>query len=288
MTKSLLAISIIFTTVHVGVANAQNGEALFKAKCAACHTATKARLVGPGLADIDDKRSDEWLISFVKSSQAMIKSGDADAVAVFNEYNKSVMPDQPLSDAEVLAIIDFLDSGESVPPANGTAGQEVEPPSEPEGPPTEQAVAKGKRLFTGVDRFANGGPSCISCHHVEEEGVIASGSLAIDLSQAQTKLTSAGLVGIIEGVPFPAMKEAYREKKISKQEAKYVSAFLWSVSQKTKGKKVSDDMTSKFFAVGLLGSLLLMGVLPLIGYRRKKESVNKRIYDRQTRSIGMN
>jgi hypothetical protein len=39
--------------------------------------------MGPDLIGINQKRSEEWLISFIKSSQTMIKSGDADAVSFF-------------------------------------------------------------------------------------------------------------------------------------------------------------------------------------------------------------
>ena len=75
------------------IANANEGEQLYKATCAACHTIGKGRLVGPDLQNIKEKRSQEWLLSFIKSSASMVNSGDADAKAIFEEYNKLLMPD---------------------------------------------------------------------------------------------------------------------------------------------------------------------------------------------------
>ena len=63
-------------------ANGQDGEAIYKQNCSACHKLGQ-RLMGPDLIGINQKRSEEWLISFIKSSQTMIKSGDADAVSFF-------------------------------------------------------------------------------------------------------------------------------------------------------------------------------------------------------------
>ncbi len=65
--------------------NANEGQDLFKLTCAACHTVGKGKLVGPDLQNISEKRSQDWLVSFIKSSGTMIKSGDADAVAIFEE-----------------------------------------------------------------------------------------------------------------------------------------------------------------------------------------------------------
>ena len=70
----------IFTVFSV---DAQDGKALFTAKCAACHTVTTTRLVGPGLAGINEKRTQKWLLSLIKDSQAFIKTGDKDANAIF-------------------------------------------------------------------------------------------------------------------------------------------------------------------------------------------------------------
>ncbi len=63
---------------------AQNGENLFKTTCSACHTIGKGILIGPDLANVHMRREKQWIFSFIKSSQSVIKQGDATAVALFN------------------------------------------------------------------------------------------------------------------------------------------------------------------------------------------------------------
>ncbi|MCX2738941.1 c-type cytochrome [Pontibacter sp. M82] len=107
------------------------GEALFKNNCAVCHSAGSDVIVGPGLQGVTDKRSESWLISWIKNSQALIQSGDADAIAVYNEYNKQAMPSFAFSDDEVKSILAYIESGQGVAtaPAAGvpgaTAGENV-------------------------------------------------------------------------------------------------------------------------------------------------------------------
>lgn len=86
----------------------EQGKSLFQQRCAACHAIGK-QLVGPNLAGVDQLRSEEWIINFVRSSQAVIKSGDTAATALFAEFNNTVMPDHPdLSEADIKSIIAYI------------------------------------------------------------------------------------------------------------------------------------------------------------------------------------
>ena len=92
----------------------QAGKKLFNANCAACHKLNK-RAVGPALRGISSKYDREWLYSWIKNSTAMIKSGDAQAVAIYEEYNGSVMTSFPqFSNDDIDNIIAYTDY---VPPA---------------------------------------------------------------------------------------------------------------------------------------------------------------------------
>lgn len=70
----------------------EEGKTIFAARCASCHNVNKV-LTGPALAGVHERRSIDWIVSFVKSSQSMVKSGDKDAVAIFEQFNKIPMPD---------------------------------------------------------------------------------------------------------------------------------------------------------------------------------------------------
>ena len=53
------------------------------------------------------------LSSFIKSSTAMIKEGDAKAVAISKEYNNLLMPDNNYTDAQISSILDYIEQGGS-------------------------------------------------------------------------------------------------------------------------------------------------------------------------------
>lgn len=84
------------------------GEKLFKANCAACHSIGTNKVVGPGLQGVNDKYSQEWLVKWITNSGELIASGDADAVAIFEEYNKVPMPPQPVSPEEINSILAYI------------------------------------------------------------------------------------------------------------------------------------------------------------------------------------
>tara|TARA_B100001287_G_C22673496_1_gene526470 strand:+ start:447 stop:1607 length:1161 start_codon:yes stop_codon:yes gene_type:complete len=90
--------------------NVENGEKIYKQNCTACHLMTKARLVGPGLEGVTEKYEKEWLIKWIRNSQALIQSGDERAIAIFEEYDKSVMPGFDFSDEEFSDLLAYLES----------------------------------------------------------------------------------------------------------------------------------------------------------------------------------
>ncbi|MBT8261615.1 MAG: c-type cytochrome [Bacteroidia bacterium] len=90
-----------------GEGDAAAGKTLFNANCAACHKLYK-KGVGPALFGVGDKYDKEWLYSWIRNSQELIKSGDAKAIAIYEEYNQSVMTAFPaLSDEDIDNIIAY-------------------------------------------------------------------------------------------------------------------------------------------------------------------------------------
>jgi cytochrome c oxidase cbb3-type subunit 3 len=49
-------------------------------------------VVGPALKDLHKRRDIKWVKSFVKNSTKVIESGDKDAKALFEKFNKTQMP----------------------------------------------------------------------------------------------------------------------------------------------------------------------------------------------------
>ena len=123
-----IALFLFFASFSLGAqeADVQAGKKLFNANCAACHKLNK-KAVGPALKGVSAKYDREWLYSWIKNSAAMIKDGDPQAVAVWEEYNKVAMNAFPLlSNTDIDNILAYTDY---TPPAVvATAG-------------TQQAVA---------------------------------------------------------------------------------------------------------------------------------------------------
>ena len=99
------------------------GKKLFNANCAACHKLNK-KAVGPALKGVSSKYDREWLYTWIKNSAAMIKSGDAQAVAIWEEYNKTAMTAFPqLSNADIDNILAYTDyTPPPPPPTTAVAG----------------------------------------------------------------------------------------------------------------------------------------------------------------------
>ncbi len=118
--------TILFFLVSGNSTSAQDiaaGEGNFKQTCAACHSIGKGRLVGPDLVNVDQRRPEDWIIKFIKSSQTVVKGGDKYADSLFQAFNKVVMPDQPtLSDEQIKGIISYI-KVKSSSPATDTAQQ---------------------------------------------------------------------------------------------------------------------------------------------------------------------
>ena len=104
---TLFLVTISFCAVALAQ-NAETGKAIFTQNCTSCHAVGK-QVVGPDLMNIDQQRSQQWIINFVHSSQTVIKSGDTAAVRLYGEFNKTLMPDHPhLKDQDILDIIAYI------------------------------------------------------------------------------------------------------------------------------------------------------------------------------------
>lgn len=148
--------------------------------------------------------------------------------------------------------------------------------------------AIGEKLFVGLIRLENKGPSCNSCHHVNNDNVMAGGSLAKDLSREYTFLGGAisgelAIEAFLSGTPFPAMKNAYGRKPLTKDEMANLAAFLRQADQ-THAEHKQKNYGKTLLYSGVFGAAILMGVFPMLWRKRKRGSVNNEIYDRQISS----
>lgn len=101
------------------------GRKLYKALCASCHKLDK-KLIGPALGGVEERRENDWLKKWIKNNAELRASGDKDAIAIFEEYNGSVMSAFPqLSDQNIDDILYYTTVGDPKPAVVASPGGET-------------------------------------------------------------------------------------------------------------------------------------------------------------------
>lgn len=128
-----LANSLVEAQETIDAARQKEGKTLFNNLCVSCHKLNR-KLIGPALGGVEERRENEWLKAWIKNNAALRASGDRDAIAVFNEYNGSVMSAFPqLSDTQIDDILYYTTVGDPKPVlASGAAVAPVSQNQSPE------------------------------------------------------------------------------------------------------------------------------------------------------------
>lgn len=258
------------------------GEQIFQTTCFACHTIGGGRLVGPDLAGVHERRSQEWLERFVASSQSMIKDGDAEAAALFEEFNRVPMPDSFLSEERIRQVLSYIKSQSSNQTADVAAS--VSEQATAVAPASDEDILIGQELFQGNIRLVNGGPACNACHEVRHDAVIGGGILATELTTVFSRMGGAGVTAILGHAPFPVMQAAYQNQSLTEDEVVALVAFL-EYADSEQYNQLPRDYGIGLFVSGSVGAGVLFLLFAVVWRGRKKESVNQAIFDRQVRSI---
>ncbi|MBS1521127.1 MAG: c-type cytochrome [Bacteroidetes bacterium] len=113
--------------------DASKGEAIFKAKCTACHKLDQ-RVIGPALGpQLETETDDKWLTKWIQNNQALIAAKDPKALKIYNEYNQAAMTVfGDLSDGDVANVIayvrtEYKKEKEATPAAGAAVAQETGP-----------------------------------------------------------------------------------------------------------------------------------------------------------------
>ncbi|MGV3586298.1 MAG: c-type cytochrome [Adhaeribacter sp.] len=98
------------------------GKKVFADNCAACHS-LDAQVVGPALKGVTERRKEEWVKNFIKNSSKVIQGGDKEAVALFEQFNKTQMPafEGSLSEEQITSVVAYLANPGEAAPAEAAA-----------------------------------------------------------------------------------------------------------------------------------------------------------------------
>ncbi len=131
-----LVLSLTTSRTSAGVAE---GQVLYEANCARCHKPYQ-RGTGPALYGATERWADTTnLYAWIKNSTAYLKTGDPYAVALWEEYQKSVMPAFPqFEDKDIADILVYIKSWP--PETTTTAGTGAGADQAPSGPSVDPAV----------------------------------------------------------------------------------------------------------------------------------------------------
>lgn len=87
-------------------AMAQEGQAIFQAKCTACHKISE-KFIGPAVQGVTKRRTPEWIMNMILSPDKMIQS-DPIAKQLLIESNLAPMANQHLTEEEARKILEYF------------------------------------------------------------------------------------------------------------------------------------------------------------------------------------
>lgn len=250
------------------------GEQLFQANCAACHTIGKGKLVGPDLKGVAFRRDPTWVAKWIDHPRQVVRSGDSLAVRLDNQYAGNMVA-LGLSPDEIAAIMQYLSY------AQKTARQAVETletgkqaggVTKKEAAAIEGKVVLGRRLFTGERPLANGGPACQACHSYAGLSALGGGTMGPDLTNSYDSLGQ----GVVSWpASQPPMRAIYANRPLTQEEKAHMLAFL----KAGQGRSPQRIWTLLAYAVG--GAGLFFGLMAFIWSDRLRE-VRRPMIERST------
>jgi protein SCO1/2 len=86
----------------------QQGQVLFQKMCAPCHTVGVGDRVGPDLMGVTERRSEDWLVDFIRDPEALRRIGDPQAAELMARFPGARMPSFGLTEVDARDLISFL------------------------------------------------------------------------------------------------------------------------------------------------------------------------------------
>jgi mono/diheme cytochrome c family protein len=133
-------------------------------------------------------------------------------------------------------------------------------------------VENGRDLFMGNHHLKNGGPPCMGCHNVGENGLLGGGAMGPDLTNVSTRRSQAEILGILSNtgpVISPVMRPIFADTPLTAKEQADLLAFLKaSVGQPESDKEL---VVISISLAGFAAALVVIGVV----YRNRLRGVRR-------------
>jgi len=247
---------------------AQDRVADFKANCVSCHTIGGGRLVGPDLKNVAERKEREWLARFIVDPIGIIDSGDPYAIKLRDESRGALMTAvQGMTLQRASNLLDLIEA-ESLLEKSQFVGLQLS-----DRPFTEADVALGREMFIGRKPLVNGGASCVSCHSVNDLGMLGGGKLGPDLNEIYERLNGRkGLATWISAPATPTMQSIFSRHPLEAEEILPLVAFL---ADKAEAPAQSGQAASLIFVLlGITGTVLSLVLFDKI-WRKRLQGVRR-------------
>lgn len=104
--KGIGPVKLVSLETEVNTALSDEGEAIFKLKCSACHKVDK-RYIGPGMQGLFDRRTPEWIMNMILNPTGMVAE-DPIAKQLLIDFNGTPMANQNLTQEEARAVLEYF------------------------------------------------------------------------------------------------------------------------------------------------------------------------------------
>tara|TARA_B100001971_G_scaffold111191_1_gene102173 strand:- start:119638 stop:120051 length:414 start_codon:yes stop_codon:yes gene_type:complete len=112
--KLLIALVCLISSISVF---AWDAKTEFTKNCATCHTIGGGDKIGPDLAGVTERRSEEWLIKYIQYPIGMMQGDEEEegyekpdpiAAALWETYKPQMMAEQALEEDQIKKLLTYL------------------------------------------------------------------------------------------------------------------------------------------------------------------------------------
>ncbi len=136
--------------------------------------------------------------------------------------------------------------------------------AQPAGQPPAGSADAGAKLFSGVTRFANGGPPCASCHTAAGIPFPNGGTLGPDLTTASARFGPEAMQMFVSTLFFPTMNPVFQGRLLTPAEQSDLLAFF----DRSSRSGPPSDVGWIFTVSGAVGAVALFVITGLTWRRR--------------------
>jgi cytochrome c oxidase cbb3-type subunit 3 len=229
-----------------------SGSTIFKAQCVVCHADDGGGGIGPNLTDTywlhgGSINNIFWVIKYGVPEKGMISWQNQ------------------LSPTDIRDVASYIKSLAGTTPANpkepqGELYDEKAPITVPDKPDlaadtrpniytvsdTLDTIQIGRGLFSGSIRLNNGGPGCITCHHVEDDVLPKGALIAPDLTNVYSRLDGETIKKYATKPYHQTMIDAYKNMEVTMDEAELLLSFFEFVGTSTQHQEKRDKRAASF------------------------------------------